>query len=348
MKDKMRLLGLALILLIFSPAQAGHAQDASQAIVAIAPFHYSGSESVKDITSGVAMALWTDLSGIPGIGLINPATVGEFFKKETLDPFNLDEEKRKKVRQGLGADYLLTGSYLATGRQFRLDLQVQSLATGDIRFRDKVQGSEDLLLDLLSELSSRVASNLGGVSPVKGGTLELKTIPEGAQVFLDEDMAGSTPWIRKGITSGEHIVRIELPGFQKIEERLALQDRQRISKNWTLKRLNGGVRIWWKTKVDSEIRFGSEMILMQDGVRYCRNLPAGEYTLETRIPYIDESKWEGNKGWKTHKAVVNVEPEQVIDIIIDNSTIDPGVKVSRCEGCEAGWDFNVSFKWFEK
>ncbi|MDH4099991.1 MAG: PEGA domain-containing protein [Nitrospirota bacterium] len=336
---------LCLVLLNVS---AVFAQEAPTTAVVMVPIEFSGTDQGKDITSGIATTLAVDLSSIPGISVIPSARTVEFLASEKIEAGYFSSEARKKMIEGLHARYLLSGSFLAVGPKYRLDLQLIDLRTGDVRFLDKAQGSEEQFMDVLAELSGKLTTWFGGVSPVKGGDLELLTKPEGAQVFLEEELLGDTPLRRKGMKAGEYRLRIELGGYQPLEETVVVKDREKTSRNWTLKRANGGIRVWWKTKVDSEVRLGSERIMIPRDARYSRNLPAGEYEVETRIPFTDESKWENNKSWKTYTATVTVEPDQVVDVLIDNSLFDPGIKVSRCTECENGWDWGTQLVWYEK
>lgn len=323
-------------------------QEAPKTAVALTPIQFYGTDSGKDITRGINTILAVDLAGVPGMSVIPAERTMAFLAGEKGASPLMGQEEMKRMVEGLGARYLLSGSFLAVGSKFRLDLQVIDLRTGDVRFLDKVQGGEDHFLDLLTDLSGKVVGWFGGVSPVKGGELELTTAPEGAQVFLDEELFGTTPLKKKGVEAGNYQLRLELGGYQNVEERVVVRDREKTSRSWSLKRLNGGIRVWWKTKVDSDVRLGAERLLIPQGVRYSRNLPAGEYEIETRIAYTDESSWEHNKGWRTYTATVTVEPEQVVDVFIDNSMLDPGIRVSRCSECETGWDWKTHLVWYEQ
>lgn len=333
---------------LFLNAAIALAQEAPTTAVVMVPIEFSGTDQGKDITRGIATILAVDLAGVPGISVIPPARTVEFLAAEKVEDSYFSSGARKKMIEGLHARYLLSGSFLAVGPKFRLDLQLIDLRTGDVRFLDKAQAGEERFMDLLAELSGKLVAWFGGVSPAKGGELELLTEPEGANVFLEEELLGATPLRRKGVSAGEYRLRIELDGYQPEEEPVVVKDHEKTSRNWTLKRANGGIRIWWKTKVDSEVRLGAERIMIPQDARYSRNLPAGEYEIETRIPFTDESKWENNKSWKTYTATVTVEPDQVVDVLIDNSLLDPGIKVSRCAECESGWDWGTQLVWYEK
>ena len=46
------------------------------------------------------------------------------------------------------------------------------------------------------------------------GTLQIASRPSGAQVFVDEVRAGTTPMTMSNVKPGAHRVRIELPGHR--------------------------------------------------------------------------------------------------------------------------------------
>jgi hypothetical protein len=46
------------------------------------------------------------------------------------------------------------------------------------------------------------------------GSIYVYTLPFGSSVYIDDGYSGMSPKVFKGITPGEHMVRITLPGYQ--------------------------------------------------------------------------------------------------------------------------------------
>ena len=70
-----------------------------------------------------------------------------------------------RIRQNLGADFIVLGSYVVLGdghdRKIRLDLQTQHAATGETLLTLSETGTEADLLDLVSRTGARLRAGLG-------------------------------------------------------------------------------------------------------------------------------------------------------------------------------------------
>ena len=67
-------------------------------------------------------------------------------------------------------------------------------------------------------------SNDDNSNPLPRGTLEISTTPEGAEIYIDEGHWGATP-IRLvgGLLPGQHVLRLDHPRFQALQEKVILR-----------------------------------------------------------------------------------------------------------------------------
>ena len=123
-----------------------------------------------------------------------------------------------------------------------------------------------------------------------------------------------------------------------------------------LVRLFGGIRVWWNDFPLSDVSIKGPITdtLKSDQFmgsfmlgKYCRNLPAGEYTVSVRLPFKAEGSWEMTRTWKTYTADAEVAPGEVVDIFINNNVYTPGIEMNPCAGCIANWDFKTNISWYE-
>jgi eukaryotic-like serine/threonine-protein kinase len=112
-----------------------------------------------------------------------------------------------KIRQDIGCDYVVTGSYLTIGRtdngRLRLDARVQDAVTGDTVASFAVAGSESDLFDLASRAGEQLRAKLGvgtlTSTEAEEAKLALPSNPEAARLYSDglaklrlyEDVAAS-------------------------------------------------------------------------------------------------------------------------------------------------------------
>lgn len=82
------------------------------------------------------------------------------------------------------------------------------------------------------------------LAPVTQGKLIVKTDPEGATVTIDGKPAGLSPIVRE-VTSGEHQLRIELDGYETIEDTFAVEPGKDETVSITLTSTTPIYAAWW-------------------------------------------------------------------------------------------------------
>jgi hypothetical protein len=68
------------------------------------------------------------------------------------------------------------------------------------------------------------------------GSVEFRTEPEGAEVFIDGRSRGAAPIVVEGLLIGDHYVTIKLAGFEKVAARFAVSPNYQETYEYTLER----------------------------------------------------------------------------------------------------------------
>jgi tetratricopeptide (TPR) repeat protein len=109
------------------------------------------------------------------------------------DPDSLARDTLTRIRQRLGTDLVVLGSFFAGGRdgggRLRLDIRVQDVAAGETVASVTETGMEAEILELVSRTGARLRSKLGveELSPVAAGgaRASLPSSPEGARLYVE-------------------------------------------------------------------------------------------------------------------------------------------------------------------
>jgi len=118
------------------------------------------------------------------------------------DGFSRDTLAR--IRQRLGSDFIVLGSFIETGGQLRLDSRLQDAIAGETLASVTEQGSENELLDLVARTGARLRTKLG----------------------IGEVLAGESPSVRAALPSNSDAARLYSEGLAKFRvfEILAARD----------------------------------------------------------------------------------------------------------------------------
>ena len=322
--------------------------------VAVLPFKNNGQAQFNSLAAGISAMFTTNLSKTKNVEVVDPQKVSSAFAKARLSIGAPPSEEAFKVAASLEADYVLTGEFVSFGSRFRIDLRLYDVKTGALKFADKAQAKEDAFFDTVDELSDKVVFFITGAAPVVGGSLQVVSEPPGAKVLLDGESAGNTPVTKNNISAGQHKVEVLLEGYQDFSQNVTINEKEAAKVDAKLVRLFGGIRIWWKDVPTSDINISGDTIPMKifDNTYsnypvYCKNIPAGQYTVTVRLPYKDENSWENTRTWKTYYTDIEVDPGQVTDIFVNNSLFNPSLDIGTCGSCAGDWDFTSKITWYE-
>jgi TolB-like protein len=157
--------GLVVALGLLVAVRAGAEAPATLAVLPLE--QGAASEAYQGLGTALAGMLVTDLSGMPELTLVErqrlDALMGEL---KLAEGKFLDAKTAQKLGRGLGARYVVTGSYSVVGPKFLLDARVVEVETGRIlqaasshgTVDDFVAVEKDLVEDLLQGLSVKLSS----------------------------------------------------------------------------------------------------------------------------------------------------------------------------------------------
>jgi tetratricopeptide (TPR) repeat protein len=109
------------------------------------------------------------------------------------DPDSLASDTLTRIRDRLGTDLVVLGSFFAAGKesggQLRLDVRVQDVAAGDEVTRVSDTGTEAEILDLVSRTGAKLRNRLGveelSEAEAGGARASLPSSPEGARLYAE-------------------------------------------------------------------------------------------------------------------------------------------------------------------
>ena len=93
------------------------------------------------------------------------------------------------------------------------------------------------------------------------GSLIIQTIPEEAEIFLNDSLAGQSPLLVESLVNGDYVVRIELPGYKPHIHAMKVVPNQENQVYVELKRLP---RMWlWTSSALLAVTGAVSLILLQ-------------------------------------------------------------------------------------
>jgi len=147
---------ILLILLLIS------ALLANTQTVAISYFdNTSGLEEYNSLSKGLADMLITDLSNVKSIQIVEREKLESLLKEIKLGEGKfMDESTAQKLGKGLGASYMLTGSYLILGETMRIDARLVNVGTGEVSMGEEITGEKNTFFELEKNLVEKLIETL--------------------------------------------------------------------------------------------------------------------------------------------------------------------------------------------
>jgi|HubBroStandDraft_6_1064221.scaffolds.fasta_scaffold00203_7 serine/threonine protein kinase/tetratricopeptide (TPR) repeat protein len=152
----------------------------------------SRRDEEKWLSTALAGMLATELSAGEKLRIIPAENVTRMERDLALsDTDTLASDTLKRVRNFVGSDLILAGSYTTLGKlsggQLRLDVRLQDAATGETLASVAEAGSEINLFDLVSRVGADLRNRLGvgAMAPVDAATVQASypTSPEVARLY---------------------------------------------------------------------------------------------------------------------------------------------------------------------
>jgi serine/threonine protein kinase/tetratricopeptide (TPR) repeat protein len=179
------------------PASVENSVPSRPAVAVLGFKNLSGREDTAWLATALSEMLSTELAAGGNIRVLPGETIARARIELALpDVDTLSSDTLKAIRQRLGSDFTVSGSYLdlgvATSNHIRLDLRLQDAARGETLASVSMEGSERQLLDLVSKSGARLRDRLGlpTVLPAESTTVQnsLPSNPDAAR-FYSEGLA---------------------------------------------------------------------------------------------------------------------------------------------------------------
>ena len=175
-----------------SSAPVGSAPIRARRSVAVLGFkNLSGQPDKAWLSTALSEMLTTELAAGEKLRTVPGENVAQMKISLSLpDADSFSKETLTKIRQNLGTDDVVLGSYILLGKgQIRLDLRLQDAAAGETLAAVSEKGTEAQLDDLVSRTGAILREKLGagGVSAVEAATVKasLPSNPEAARLYSE-------------------------------------------------------------------------------------------------------------------------------------------------------------------
>lgn len=137
------------------------------AIAVLSFTNLSGKPDSRWLATALPEMLATELASVSGLRVIPGERVAR--ARLSLESEPLDAAVLRQLHESLGAELLVTGSYVTLdgeeGKRLRLDLRVVQAPGGELRTSLAELGSETELFDLVERAGARLRRNLGFAGP---------------------------------------------------------------------------------------------------------------------------------------------------------------------------------------
>jgi tetratricopeptide (TPR) repeat protein len=177
------------------PAVTGVQNSTSRRSVAVLGFkNLSGRPDEAWISTALAEMLTTELAAGEQLRTVPGENVTRMKADLNLmDADSFGADTLSKIRQNLGSDLLVTGSYLAMGNnandKIRIDFRLQDAAAGDTISSISETGTKGELLDLVSRTGTELRNKLGvaAISETDASSVRasLPANPEAARLYAE-------------------------------------------------------------------------------------------------------------------------------------------------------------------
>lgn len=113
------------------------------------------------LSKGIADMLITDLSKVKGIIIVERSRLDQIIKEIKLQESKFfNPQTAQKLGKGLGADYILTGSFTTIGNMIRIDARLINVASGVVEFSEEATGDQKDFFSIHKKLAQVVGKSM--------------------------------------------------------------------------------------------------------------------------------------------------------------------------------------------
>lgn len=139
-----------------------------------------------------------------------------------------------EMGQLLGVRYMVSGVIGKMGDLYTSTLKLIDVSTGQIVStisQDKKSSIEEVMTVFTPEIAGRLDKN---IMQLFTASVEIKSSPEGAAVFLNGEKAGKTNLLVEYLQPGKYALRLDLKKYRTAEDTLLLEKGAKLKKSYTL------------------------------------------------------------------------------------------------------------------
>lgn len=239
-----------------------------------------------------------------------------------------DVDNVAEVGKSLGAQWMVTGTVGRVGNTYTIDVRMIDVATRQVFLtadRD-YSGPIDGLLNYIDGIANELA--LKTSDKLKTGGLEIECRPQGAFVYIDGELKGTTPFRLNSLRIGDHVVEIKKADYLDWKETVTIEPLKQKTIQARLKKL-------FQLKILSMPPYAkiylSEAYLAT--TPWTGRLPEGSYKIKVeKDQYLTEEQIvvlnrDGQVYFKlTMKEAV---PDNLADLRQDRAREKPAIKKGR-------------------
>ncbi len=162
--SKKRVVTLAIVLAAVGLLSSGESLADDRIAVAVSYFdNTSGEVKYDPLRKGLAQMLITDLSVSKDMKIVERERLNDVLTEIELQksPY-MDQSSAVTLGKGLGAAYIVTGSYIVVGDTMRVDCRVVDVETAEIAIAAKAEGGENDWLSIERSLATQLLEALSG------------------------------------------------------------------------------------------------------------------------------------------------------------------------------------------
>ncbi len=203
----------------------------------------------------------------------------------------------------LGADVLIDGL-----RRGRTPLRLERLPRGEVSLELTYPGFKPYQRTLLLRAGEVLELDIP-LEP-QPGALQVRSMPTGARLYLNDEYQGESPKRIEGLEPGRYRIRAELRGYEPDARTVTIAPAETSSEEFRLRRNSGTLMIVTEPA-------GVEVFV--DGTSYGLTEAAetGEVSRPLRIDYIEQGERViqlTRPGYRHEPIVVTMEPERMLSL----------------------------------
>ncbi len=184
----------------------------------------------------------------PQYNLLDRSQMNEILKEQGFQQSGCtSNECVIEAGQLLGVQKMLTGSVGKFGKLFTIELRIIDVETGRIELTatHNFQGElEKLLTDAIpAALEKLLGSPVINQLPDNVTSLTIESRPEGADIYLNGQNIGTTPYTYNNINSGIYDIKIKKPGFLDYSQNFTIYPAEKRRLNAILINANGFITV---------------------------------------------------------------------------------------------------------